>query len=289
MLASAVVKGQGKDFIVTRTVEKSFSWVAGDVLNIDAEKAEVNVTGWNEPYFQITLQLSARNSSKSVAEKDLDLIKYSIQKNKSQISLKNALALPSNQKALTSLCKVVYTIKAPNGTAVNLKNFLGDCNIANLNTQAILNTEFGNITLRNVQGKWEVNSKFSDLNAYAFNGALVCKANKADVAIEAFGGDLDVETFYGTVNLKLQSKMRHVQVYGYRTEVMMETADFDLYNYQVSTLFSDIIVPAAYDRFIKAAAGKTVFRYAKTEGQPWLVLTTPYSKGKLTTGIIARR
>ncbi|MEJ7659752.1 MAG: hypothetical protein WKG07_09060 [Hymenobacter sp.] len=116
LLALLPALAQQKVQVVTRTLDKSWPCPPGVVVNIRAEKATVQVRGWDRPTVQVTLRLSARHPERAVAEHDLAAAQYRLQQTGGTIDLVNFFAMPAGTSAVQSDLRAEYTVLIPAAT-----------------------------------------------------------------------------------------------------------------------------------------------------------------------------
>ena len=118
--------------VVTKKIDKTYTYKPGYELNIEGEKAEIIIETWNKAEIDIQLELVAKNEDQAIAKKDLEQIKHVFQRVQNKIYIRNYISGsdPDNPKSSTLSAK--YIIRLPEECPVYLKNYFGEANVANL-------------------------------------------------------------------------------------------------------------------------------------------------------------
>ncbi|HOY16455.1 MAG TPA: hypothetical protein PLC89_04140 [Haliscomenobacter sp.] len=186
--------------VVTKRIDKEFSYRDGYEVNIDGERAEVRIETWAKPTIKIQIDLIAKNSDKEQAEKDLEKMRYLAQRVKNKIYLRNYLDMPDGAPELQSQLKAVYVIMVPEDCPVYLKNNYGFADIKNLMSSLRLNTRFSRIGLENIKGNIDINTTFGDLFADKLDGNVKVASRRSDITFKQMRGSYDINAQYGILN-----------------------------------------------------------------------------------------
>ncbi len=154
-------------------------------LNLTAESADIEITGWDKPDIRFQVQLTAKNTSKETAAADLEKMKLITQKIGSSYFLRNYLSLKKHEQKPTSSFRAKYTIFVPRQMMLEISDTFGEIRIQEIQTSLKLNTRF-------------------------------CKTS-----VSGFPGTLELDAFYGEV--QLQGKMQKATIRGDHARITVDT------------------------------------------------------------------
>lgn len=277
-LAPAAARAQQRVQVVTRTVEQTWNCPPGMAVRIRAEKATVQVRGWDRPTVQVTLRLSARHAEREVAVQDLPVAQYRLQQTDHALDLVNLFVLPAGAPAVRSDLRAEYVVLMPAGNPLQVINAYGQTTLTDLSGAQKLEQSFGQITLRNLRGTLAARARYADLTASNVQADFTCEANKSAVQLLGQGGSCFVRNYYGSVRVQPAAGLRQLTVEADRTEVVISAAEPERFGYQLSVLQGELAVPPAY-----AGAKKTTNSRASlttrpaTGAQPLVRVSTSYA------------
>lgn len=278
VLGPPAVWAQQKTQVVTRTLAQSWSCPPGLTVRIRAEKATVRVRAWDQPTVQVTLRLSARHPERAVAEQDLPVAQYRLQKNGNNLDLVNFFTLPAGAPAVRSDLRADYTVLLPAGTTVQITNTYGQTELADLTGRQTLEQSFGQVTLRNLRGTCTATVRYADLSATNLLGDFTCEANKSAVQLLGLGGNCLVRNYYGSVRAQPTAALHQLVVEADRTEVTISAQPLDLFDYRLSVRQGALTVPPALAAAKKGTASHaTLTTTAPGAARPVVRVSTSYA------------
>jgi hypothetical protein len=192
LLALPTVRAQQRVQVVTRTLEQTWHCPPGMRVRIRAEKASVQVRGWDRPTVQVTLHLSARHAERAVAVQDLPVAQYRLQQNGNALDLVNLFVLPAGAPAVRSDLRAEYIVLMPSSNPLQVVNAYGQTSLTDLSGAQELTQNFGQITLRNLRGTLTITAHYADLTATNVQADFSCEANKSAVQLLGVGGQCRV-------------------------------------------------------------------------------------------------
>lgn len=225
--------------VVTKRIDKSFSYRDGYSLNIEGERAEVRVETWSKPEIKVQVELIAKHSKKEQAEKDLEKMRYVANKEKNKIYLRNYLDVPEGSPEPQSQMKATYVIMMPEECPIYIKNNYGLIDAKDLMSSLKLNTRFSRIGLENIMGNIDINTSFGDLFADKLDGNIKVASRRSDITLKHMRGRYDIDTQYGILNF-------------FATEGLL---DFNL-NADKSTVFFHNLQPNAFSYNLSVQNGR---------------------------------
>jgi len=264
--------------VVTRTLEQTWNCPPSMLVRIRAEKATVQVRGWDRPTVQVTLHLSARHAERAVAVQDLPVAQYRLQQNGNALDLVNLFVLPAGAPVVRSDLRAEYLVLMPAGNPLQVVNAYGQTSLTDLSGAQQLTQNFGQITLRNLRGSLTATARYADLTATNVQADFTCNANKSAVQLLGMGGQCTVRNFYGSVRVQPAASLRKLTVEADRSEVMLSTAEPERFAYQLQVLQGALTVPSAYAATKKGSASRaTLTTKAATPAQPVVRISTSYA------------
>ena len=276
LLLGPAAEAQQKVQVVTRTLAQSWACPPGMAVRIRAEKATVQVRGWDKPLVQVTLRLSARHPERAVAEQDLPVAQYRLQQNGNALDLLNFYTLPANAPAVRSDLRAEYTVWMPAGNPLQVANTYGQTELADLSGRQTLTQNFGQITLRNLRGTLAVTARYADLTASNVTADFTCEANKSAVQLLGLGGECRVRNYYGSVQAQPTAALRQLTVQADRSEVTISVTQPEQFAYQLSVQQGSLTVPAALAGAKKGSAAHPTLSTAPP-GAPVVRASTTYA------------
>ncbi|WP_046242579.1 hypothetical protein [Hymenobacter terrenus] len=237
---------QRKVQVVTRTLEQSWNCPPGMTVRIRAEKANVQVRAWDRPTVQVTLRLSARHADRAVAEQDLPVAKYRLQKNGNALDLINFYTLAEDAPAVRSDLRAEYTVFMPAGNTLQVANAYGQTDLTDLTGEQTVDQSFGQIHLRNLSGTLGVTARYADLTGINLQADFTCEANRSAVQLLGLGGSSLIRNYYGSVHLQATAAVRKLRVETNRTEVVVSVPQPELFGYELSVQQGLLTVPPAF-------------------------------------------
>lgn len=225
--------------VVTKRIDKTFSYRDGYSLNIEGERAEVRVETWSKPEIRVQVELIAKHSKKEQAEKDLEKMRYVTNKEKNKIYLRNYLDVPEGSPEPQSQMKATYVIMMPEECPIYIKNNYGLIDAKDLMSSLKLNTRFSRIGLENIMGNIDINTSFGDLFADKLDGNIKVASRRSDITLKHMRGRYDIDAQYGILNF-------------FATEGLL---DFNL-NADKSTVFFHNLQPNAFSYNLSVQNGR---------------------------------
>ncbi|MFD1467940.1 hypothetical protein ACFQ48_06865 [Hymenobacter caeli] len=278
LLALPAAQAQQRVQVVARTLEQSWSCPPGRVVRIRAEKASVQVRGWDRPTVQVTLRLSARHPERAVAEQDLPVAQYRLEQNGNVLDLVNLFVLPAGAPAVRSDLRAEYTVWMPAGNPLQVVNAYGQTELADLTGRLTLEQSFGQITLRNLRGTLAATARYADLTATNVQADFTCQANRSAVQLLGLGGSCFVRNYYGSVRVQPTPDLRQLTVEADRTEVVISAPQPERFAYQLSVQQGALAVPLAYAAAKKGSASRASLTTAPASPpRPLVRVSTSYA------------
>jgi hypothetical protein len=269
---------QVKIQVVIKTIEKDIPFTAGDILRIAGEKSTIDIKGWTGNYVKVKMLLISKHPDRSIAERELNFLKYTINKDQNTIHINNYFLSNSvYEDQVKSNLKCQYEIMIPVNCLIVVSNKYGDVKVSGINSSIELSVELGNIFLSAIKGEMRIKAAYGDIKGDNLEGNFFCKAQKSDMSFANVGGYYKIESSYGKITISPSTGFKGLDINSSKTEVVFNSKDYP-YNYKLSTYFSDIQLPEEYRKNIaKNMAGKSSFDMQKASESPLIKISTSYS------------
>ncbi len=240
---ASVFYGQSTLQLITKKVEKDFVYKKDYELNLEGEKADVQVESWEKDQISVRIEFSAQHPTKAIAQRDLEYIHYQTERVKNKIYLRNYLSVPEGKPQPASTLKAKYYIKVPSDCPVYLKSKFGVIRIRDLSNEVRLNSQFTNIGLENIQGIIDVNSKFGDLEGKFIDGSMMVHSRRTDITLRELKGKYDLKTSYGTLNIFADPNVADLKLTADHTKIHLVSTDPSRFSYNIEAKHSDLSLP----------------------------------------------
>ncbi len=240
ILTAGTLAAQRKIQVVTKTINRSFALKPGELLRVEAEKADVRVRGWDKEDVKLTLRLVAKHPERAVAENDLAALRYEIDTDGAQKTIRNFFRINDSFGEINSNLHAQYELWVPQRCRLQLQNRYGNMRVTNLTADISLKAELGEIYLREVRGTVALDVAYGDVVAQRVNASLTGIAKKSDLTLEEIGGTVSLESSYGEIRITTANQLEHLLIEASRTEVSFAATDPLRYHYQLSTSYDQI-------------------------------------------------
>jgi hypothetical protein len=238
----SVVSIKAANLTASREIKDSCTIHKGYILNISSKKANVIIHGWDRPMISIRIRISFENSSIKTAEKELGYAKFNILKTAEGVNLNNYFSLPSDVNKITSTVRVDYIINMPNHLNIIINNDYGKCELHNLNAFINLNNKYGSIELSNIGGLVSIYSTLCSIQADNLRDEIKFVTLNSTYELTNMNGNISITNNVGKIRAQPGLKLRHLSIKAEHCEMELLIKDFDLFNYDLFTKNSKIIL-----------------------------------------------
>lgn len=194
---------QTKVKVLTRVTEKSYAFSEEFLLDIDAEKADITIETIPGDSLYFILKQIVKNTNLNIAEKHLKAQKFSENKSRERLFLKNYILFDGPNENSGSIFKNEYIIKVPSNCHVRVKNSLGNTVLTNLKKTALVNVTYGKVEVNELNGKLDANVSLGELtiNQGMINGTI--EAKNTVVKLQNPSGNITGKLEFGSLSLFL--------------------------------------------------------------------------------------
>ncbi len=244
MLMAFHIQGQTTFQVVTRTIEKTIPYDAGNELNIEGEKAEIYVESWSRREVKVSVELVARHPDRETARKALDDMEFSATRHGDKLYFRNYFR-PSSGLAEAVERKAVYTVTLPADCPVYLKNNFGITQVNDLENRLRIQSEFSQVRLENLRGVVGLETRFGDVTGRNIDGTVTVRARRSDLTFHDIKGTWDLFTQYGITKIftNTAADLLRMHVEGEKADVYFFDPQPGASGYTLLAHYGNISVP----------------------------------------------
>lgn len=241
--AVSFAQAQTKLQVVKKNITKTWKYQEGFEVNIEGEKAEIVVGTWSKKEVRVEVMLLSKHPERTVAEKDLNAMKYKAEQQGDKIYFRNYIQVAAGEDKPFSNLSAVYTVTLPEECPVYLKNNFGDAQVNNLTRYLKLNTKFTKVGLNNLSGDVNINSRYGDIDARGLKGKVFIDAKRSDVTLRDISGVFDITAEYGVVKLFTDRKELALNINAVRSDVYFFDPNPSANGYALQAKYGKITAP----------------------------------------------
>lgn len=230
--------------LVTKKVEKTFTYRSGYEVNIEGQRAEVFVETWDKKEIWVQLEITAKHTDRAIAEQDVEKMEYQTEQVQNDIYLRNYLKTDEGTSKPQSKIKAKYLVKVPADCPVYLKNSFGIANVSNLINQLRINSQFSTIGLNNIKGQIDVISKFGDIEGQKLDGHMVINSRRSNISLSEITGRYDITAQYGILRIFADQNLLDLNIDAEKSEIFLFSPDPKIFAYDLEAKDSDVNLPS---------------------------------------------
>lgn len=242
LLCANVSFGQSEVQTATTEVIETFKYKPRNNIEINAERADIFITGADVEQIQIKAIISSKNSSLSEAREDLSKMQVLSEKLGKTIYVRNYISVKDLANKPNSNLKVVFEIQLPRACPVNIKNSFGEIMITNLNAQVLVDSKYTKIDLSYLEGNGKVKSVLGDVYMHSSYGEYNYDLRRCDLVLENSDGSYNIESKYGKVTASVKPELEKLVVVGETVDVNLNMENLSSSYYNLSSKGGKIIV-----------------------------------------------
>ena len=233
--------GQTTLQVASKTILKSFNYQDGVEVNIEGQKAEIDINTWDKAEIRVELELKAKHPDKETARTDLEKIQYLATRVKNKVYLRNYLSGEQGQPQ--SLIVVRYRITMPEDCPVYLKNHFGAATLSNLTNRLRINSSFTQIALEQLSGILDVKTRFGDLEGNNLNTKATIRSRRSDISLHNIQGEFDIQAHYGVIRVFAHPLLAALKIDAEKADVYTFSAQPERIAYNLQTLAASVDLP----------------------------------------------
>ena len=258
MLAGNQTHAQVKVQVVTQVITKSIYWESGRTLRVQAERAEIYCTTQPSDSIELHIQFIAKNENRKTAEADLKKMKWLIETSGKKVFLRNYIELKRNESRPESDIKVIYHIKVPQGCAVNLNNYFGKIDVANVSSGLTISSEFSGIKLQNIHGKTTIETTFGDVTGRGIDGELQIISRRSNIQLSGLSGSISLRSVLADISINELDEITYVKIDAEKSKVNIRAGNFDKYYFQFNLSQAELDKPESMQLAISKNEKETI-------------------------------
>lgn len=229
--------------VVTKTINKSIPFKSKYDLNIEGEKANIDIQVWDEERIKLKLKLFAKHPNKKTAESDLEKMKYIADRIDKTIFLRNYIGIKKGDEKPKSNLKAEYTLFIPRTCKVNLTNYFGAMNIDGLENDLNIKSEFSDVNLLNISSETEINSRFGEINIEKLKGELKINSRRSDINLREIQAPCKIRAKFGEIKVYTDEEMKDYDIKGEKSKIHFFNSSLIDLEYNLSSNFGKVFVP----------------------------------------------
>jgi hypothetical protein len=220
ILRGMSLHGQTTVQVVTKTIDKAFDYKQGNLVSIDAEKADITIkTDANTKEVKVKIDLMSKHPQIDAAKKDIDALKVITEIIGKTIYLRNYVAIAKGEEKPKSELRARYTILLPPDAAVSVKNNFGKLNITDLKSKLSIVSEFCKTQLDNISGEVAIDAKFGDIMGNNINAKIAIVSHRTDIDLKILRGVCDIKAQYGKIKIDADRLLTTLKVQAEKADV----------------------------------------------------------------------
>lgn len=200
MLLAFTTSAQQVLKVVTRVVDEEYRYPNEFLLEINAEKANIDIKVVEGNTVKLVLEQSAKNEDVRIAEKELSFIHFVAKKDKNRLYLNNYAQLQADAKGLSSIINNNYTIEVPRHCHVKIKNELGSVTVEGLRSSMRFNLSYCSLTMIKSDGKMFVDSRIGDVTLQNCIAEAEFMIDNVNLKMQNCAGSYDIQAQFGSVS-----------------------------------------------------------------------------------------
>lgn len=266
--------------VVTKTVQKTMAWKAGYTVEINCEKAEVEVeaTAAGNNNVTVKAEMTARHPQLDSAKYDLEAWKFVVTTVGKKIYIRAYIGLAAGRSLPNSNLKARLTVRVPVQCPVTLANKFGKARLEHLTGAVRLTGEFCAFTLVDLQGGVSVESQYGNIDGRQLAGKVDLQTKRSAISLAGIRGDCNVRSEYAAVAVEAGSQTGNLHIQSNKGDVTVETGSPPRHNFTLQATYGDLKVPAN-PHFETGASGNT--KQASLQqgtGRPQVSVETTFGK-----------
>lgn len=256
--------------VVTKTVHKTLPWKAGYAIEVNGEKAEIEVEpNYSDPgNVSIKAELTTRHPRLDTAKMDLEAWKFIATQNGNTVYIRAYIAAPSAKSMPSSNLKAKILIKIPPSSPINISNKLGKVQLRQLQGNVRLIGEFCEFKITDQKSALEVHSQYGNIQGQNLEGKVSIDTKRADIKLSGIQGDCSIRCEYGTVELDGLSPSANLMVDSKKTEVKMDIPGTLPHNVELKAAHGNLDIPLGLHLDPASIVGKQSFKRTMGKNRP---------------------
>jgi hypothetical protein len=197
-LLATVTYSQVTVHVITKTITKTISIGDLNKFQITAERADIEVVGWDKNEIAYEVKLSAKHPEKAVAESELKNLAFLSQKIGKTYFLRNYILLKKGDKKPTSNFAAQYIVHIPKAMILEISNSFGKVDLEKISGDIKLDLKFCQSIISNCTSNVRLGTYFGNTTILAGVGNLYLKSDHTEYTIKQHRYNLEANIEFGT-------------------------------------------------------------------------------------------
>jgi hypothetical protein len=200
-------------------------WHEGSELFINAEQADITIQVHEEDFVKCVFTRSSQHRDKTIAQKELSLMKLYQEAKKNSLSLRNYVNTNANGQKPESRLKGKFIIYVPKLSSVGLVkvwNYFGTVEIKDILCPVELKLEFSNLKMKDVASNGEIQMKYGEALFMACEGDFVFRTNRTNAEIDHHRGSLELIAEFSEIELMHLAEIKLLDVKSKRSKLFLD-------------------------------------------------------------------
>jgi hypothetical protein len=194
LLGIALASTAGAAPAASKTLDRTFDVSAGGVLTVEAEGAEISVTGNDTS--KVVVHIESRGS-----QDELDEINLSAEQSSDGVRVEARRPRRGGFRWGSWNLETHIDVTVPRSYRVDGKTSGGDVRLENVSGPSQLRTSGGRVEAKNVKGPFEGHTSGGDVRIESMEGAVNAHTSGGNVVVSKVKGDVDAHTSGGDVRV----------------------------------------------------------------------------------------
>jgi len=254
---SVTLTAQTKIQVVSRSINRSFNYSAGTIIQVNGEKAQIKVRPSINKQINVVITLISKNPSQHDAESDVKYCNYSINESAGKIIISNNFDVKKGYKEISSNLSAKIELEIPGDLTLTIRDIYGMIDLKDVKATWIISNDFGPLNFQNIKGTLNITSNYGDISGSGINAPTSIEAKNSDIFLKNFNKMISIKNQYG--NITLEQPNAPVDINCDMSAININGIDFTHSNCNFSVVKGNIIVPKEYQKYINTKSGEINF------------------------------
>ena len=229
--------------VATKNIEKILDYKDGYLLDVDGEKADIQIETWDRNQIKVVIELIAKHENIEIATRDLESMGYNIEVVGKKIFVRNYLLTKKDRAKPESIFKANYVLTIPKDCPVDLRNHFGKANIKDLTQAVDVKSEFCEIKLENIEGRIGIETRFGDVEGKKLGGQMMIESVRSDITLSEIKGPIDIKAKYGKIKIDANHSLLDLNIIAEKTDIVFLNPAQNTYDFDLTAFYGEISTP----------------------------------------------
>ncbi|MFO7975281.1 MAG: DUF4097 family beta strand repeat-containing protein [Candidatus Hydrogenedentota bacterium] len=205
---------------------------------IDNEFGEVRVNSWTEQVVQVNAEISVGAETTELAHQIARSIDIRVTPRENGLSIRTLL--PDTREMGRTRIEVNYVLTIPRDASVVCRNHFGDTLLQQIGGNVAVDSAYGVVELRNIEGEVNVRARGEALQAHGLAKGGTFELLGSQAEFSNISGTLRATNFMGSVVLRKLGTEADVDITNANGPVHMYVSEFDAPDLECEVLFGKL-------------------------------------------------